>query len=114
MKKILYISFIFLLGCSEPEMILPDVLSKDNIFSVKESVVTNGQSLHFDLPNKGMYTLTLIEKETNQVISREKFIGQSGENVRNIYTKSLPKGYLYMVLADENNNQINKTQIIIK
>ena len=114
MKKILYIPFIFLFGCSETEMILPDVMAKDNIFSVKESVVVNGQSIHFDLPNKGIYTLTLINGETNQVISRERFIGQFGENVKNIYTKALPKGYLYMVLADENKNEINKTQIIIK
>ena len=114
MKKIFYISFIFLLGCSEPEIILPSVLAKDDIFSVKESVVTNGQYLHFDLPSKGTYTLTLMNVETNQVISRERFVGQSGENIKIIYTKSLPKGYLYLVLADANKKEINKTQIIIK
>ena len=113
MKKTLIVSFIFLLGCSGPEIELPMVMSMTNIFSVKESVITNGQSIHFKLPSSGKYTLTLINKENNQVISRERFIGQTGENVKKIYTKSLPKGYLYMVLADENNNQINKTQIII-
>lgn len=113
MKRTLIISFIFLLGCSGPEIELPKVLSMDNIFSVKESVVTNGQSIHFDLPSSGKYTLTLINQETSQVISRERFIGQTGENVRKIYTKALPKGYLSMVLANENNIEINKTQIII-
>jgi hypothetical protein len=114
MKKLIYVPFIFLLGCSEPEMILPNVMSKGDIFNVKESIVTNGQSIHFDLQNKGIYTLTLINGKTNQVISREKFVGKVGENIKHIYTKSLPKGYLYMVLGDENKNEINKTQIIIK
>jgi hypothetical protein len=113
MKKILIISFIFLLGCSGPEIELPQAMSIDDIFSVKETVIKNGQSIHFDLPSTGKYTLTLINKENSQVISRERFTGQSGENVRKIYTKALPKGYLYMVLANENNIEINKTQIII-
>ena len=43
------------------------------IFSVKESRVTDGQSIHFDLPSNGVYTLTLIDKESGQVVGRERF-----------------------------------------
>jgi hypothetical protein len=33
--------------------------------------------------------------------------------VKKIYTNSLPKGYLYLVLEDVGRNQLKKTKIII-
>jgi hypothetical protein len=112
MKKLIIIPFILLVGCINPEIPLPEVLSKNDIFSVKESLVLNGQSIHFKLQSAGTYTLTLIDNNTNQVISRERFVGQKGENVKKIYTNSLPKGYLILVLEDINKNQLGKTTII--
>jgi hypothetical protein len=114
MKKLLYISVLFLIGCGGPEIEMPEGLSIDDIFSVSQSNVTNGESIHFDLPEKGTYTLTLIDKESGQVIGREKFIGQSGENVKKIYTKSLQSRYLYLLLEDVTKKQLGKTTIIIK
>ena len=114
MKKILYLSLILLVGCSGPELVMPEGLSIDDIFSVSESNVTNGESIHFDLPEKGTYTLTLIDKESGQVIGREKFIGQRGENVKKIYTKSLQSRYLYLLLEDVTKKELGKTTIIIK
>ena len=70
------------------------------IFSVKESRVTDGQSIHFDLPTDGVYTLTLIDKESGQVVSRERFNGKLGENIKKIYTNSIQHQYLYMLLED--------------
>lgn len=113
MKKILFISFILLIGCSTPEIPLPEVLSKDDIFSVSESKVVNDQSIHFDLPSAGIYVLTLISDDSNQVISRERFKGQNGENVKKIYTNTLPKGRLTLLLSNENKVEISKTKIII-
>ena len=112
MKKILLTVFIFILGCTKPEIQIPDVIAASDIFSVKESSVTNGQSIHFKLPSSGTYMLTLLDNNTGQVISREKFNGQNGENVKKIYTNSLPKGYLILVLEDNNKTQIGKTTII--
>jgi hypothetical protein len=112
MKKLLIIPFILLIGCNSPEIPFTEVMAKDDIFSVKESVVLNGQSIHFDLPSAGKYTLTLIDNSTNQVVSRERFNGQNGENIKKIYTNSLPKGYLILVLEDINKNQLGKTTII--
>jgi hypothetical protein len=112
MKKLLIIPFILLIGCTSPEMPIPDVTVNDNIFSVKESRVVNGQSIHIKLPSDGKYTLTLIDNSTNQVVSRERFNGQNGENIKKIYTNSLPKGYLILVLEDINKNQLGKTTII--
>ena len=112
MKKIILISLILLVGCTKPELPTP-IMPIEKIFTVTESKVTNGQTIYFDLPSSGTYILTLIEISTGQVISREKFIGQNGENTKKIYTKSLPTGYLYLVLEDVNKNQLNKTKITI-
>jgi hypothetical protein len=114
MKKLILISLIFLIGCTKPELPLPEVLAKDDIFSVTESKVVNGQSIYFDLPSAGTYTLTLIDKESGQVISRERFIGQTGENIKKIYTNSIQSQYLYLLLEDITKKEIGKTTIIIK
>jgi hypothetical protein len=86
----------------------------EKIFSVKESKVVNGQSIYFDLPLTGIYTLTLIDKESGQVVSRERFTGISGENIKKIYTNSIQSQYLYLLLEDVTKNQIGKTIIITK
>jgi hypothetical protein len=112
MKKILLLSLILFWGCNKVDIPTPNP-PVEKIFEVGESKVTNGQSIYFDLPSAGTYLLTLIDVSSNQVISREKFIGQNGENVKKIYTNSLPKGYLYLVLEDVGRNQLKKTKIII-
>jgi hypothetical protein len=112
MKKILFVFVILFWGCTKMEIepIPPPV---EKIFSVGESTITDGQSIYFDLPTNGVYTLTLMDIETEQVISREKFIGQSGENVKKIYTKSIMSKYLYLILASEDKTQISKTKLIL-
>ena len=113
MKKILFIFVILLWGCTKPELPTPTP-PVEKIFSVGESRVVNGQSIYFDLPSAGTYTLTLIDKESGQVISRERFIGQSGENIKKIYTNSIQSQYLYLLLQDVTKTEIGKTTIIIK
>jgi hypothetical protein len=112
MKKIILISLILLVGCTKPDLPTP-TMPVEKIFNVGESKVENGQSIHFDLPSAGTYTLTLIDKESGQVISRERFIGQNGENVKKIYTKSISVKYLYLLLEDVTKKEISKTTIII-
>jgi hypothetical protein len=112
MKKILLISLVLFWGCNKVDIPTPNP-PVEKIFEVGESKVKNGQSIYFDLPSAVTYLLTLIDVSSNQVISREKFIGQNGENVKKIYTNSLPKGYLYLVLEDVGRNQLKKTKIII-
>ncbi len=113
MKKILLISLILLVGCTKPDLPTP-TMPVEKIFNVGESKVVNGQSIHFDLPSAGTYTLTLIDKESGQVISRERFIGQNGENVKKIYTNSIQYQYLYLLLEDVTKKELGKTTIIIK
>jgi hypothetical protein len=100
-----------IISCSTPEVPIPTP-PVEKIFKVDESKVVNAQSIHFDLPSNGVYTLSLIDKESGQVISREKFIGQSGENVKKIYTKSLQSRYLYLLLEDVTKKELGKTTII--
>jgi len=90
----------------------PPIVEK--IFSVKESRVIDGQSIHFDLPSDGVYTLTLIDKESGQVVSRERFTGKIGENIKKIYTNSLQSQYLYLLLQDVIGKEVGKTTIITK
>jgi hypothetical protein len=111
MKKIVLISLILLAGCTKPELPEP-VMPVEKIFEVKESKVVNGQSIFFDLPSAGVYTLSLVDKETGQVISRERFVWQSGENVKKIYTNSIQVTYLYLLLEDVTKKEIGKTIIV--
>jgi len=112
MKKIILMSLILLVGCTKIDVPTP-IAPVEKIFDVGESKVINGQSIYFDLPSTGTFMLSLIDVNTNQVINRERFIGQNGENIKKIYTNSLPKGYLYLVLEDADRNQLKKTKIII-
>ena len=64
----------------------------------------------FKLTSDSTYVLKLVDKTTNQVISKEKIVGKIGENKINIYTKSIQSKYLYLVLEDGNKKQINKTK----
>jgi len=113
MKKILFIFVILFVGCTKPDLPTP-TMPIEKIFNVTESKVVNGQSIHFDLPSAGIYTLTLIDKESGQVISRERFTGQTGENVKKIYTNSIQSQYLYLLLEDVTKKEISKTTIITK
>jgi hypothetical protein len=114
MKKIILISLILLVGCTKMEIEPTPPPTTQNIFSVKESRVIDGQEIHFQLPTAGVYTLTLIDKDNGQVISRERFTGKIGENIKRIYTNSIQSQYLYLLLEDVTKTQIGKTTIITK
>lgn len=109
--KTILCCIILMVSCKKPDNIQPP-FSKD-IFSTSESVVMNGSDISFKLNKKGTYIIKLIDKNTEQIITKEKITGKIGINTFKIYTKAIPVKYLYLVLCDEINNQINKTTIII-
>ena len=113
MKRILLIFLVLFWSCTKMD-IEPTPQPVQKIFSVSESRVTDGQSIHFDLPTDGVYTLTLIDKESGNVVGRERFTGKIGENIKKIYTNSLQKRYLYLLLEDVTRKEIGKTTIITK
>ena len=114
MKKILFILSFSLIACKKVEVIPTPPPVNVKIFSVKESSVENGQEIQFDLTKNGVYTLTMGDSTTNQVLTRERFNGQIGINKKKIYTKSLSVKYLYLLLEDENKSKVGKTIIIVK
>lgn len=103
---------VLLWGCTKVDIPTPEP-PVEKIFEVGESKVVNAQSIFFDLTSNTVHYLTLIDKNSGQVISREKFIGQNGENEKKIYTNSLPKGYLYLVLEDVDRKELKKTIIMV-
>ena len=114
MKRILLIFLVLFWSCTKMEIEPTPPPTVEKIFSVKESRVTDGQSIHFDLPSNGVYTLTLIDKESGNVVSRERFTGKIGENIKKIYTNSLQSQYLYLLLQDVIGKEVGKTTIITK
>ena len=111
MKKLLII--LLLTGCTKitPTPLAP-LLNKD-IFSVSQNTVSNGTDILITLKTSGIYTLTMGDSVTSQVITRERFTGKVGENKLKIYTSSLPVKYLYLLLEDGSKTQIGKTTITI-
>jgi signal peptidase I len=115
MRKICFIlGLILVSACTKVEIPVPVPPTNTDIFSVKESVVTDGQEIKFTLKADGVYTLTIGNESTGQVVTRERFTGKAGENKLTLYTKSLPTSYLYLLLEDNTKAEVGKTTIIIK
>ena len=115
MRKICFIlGLVLLSACTKVELPTPVAPTNTDIFSVKESAVVDGQIITFTLKADGVYTLTIGDEVTKQVVTRERFTGKIGENKLTLYTKSLPTSYLYLLLEDGNKTQVGKTIIIIK
>ena len=113
-KIIISCCIIFIIACRKVEVRPEPKPITTNIFSNVQNTIDNGQEIQFDLTKNGVYTLTMGDSTTNQVLTRERFNGQIGINKKKIYTKSLSVKYLYLLLEDENKNKIGKTTIIVK
>lgn len=107
------LALIVLSACRKVDIPTP-ITPVSDIFSVKQSEVTDGQDIIFTLKTDGVYTLTIGDSVTNQIVTRERFAGKAGQNKLTLYTKSLPVTYLYLLLEDGNKSQVGKTTIIIK
>jgi hypothetical protein len=114
MKKILFILVLTLVGCRKVEPVVITTVVTTNVFNNAKNTIDNGQEIQFDLTKNGVYTLTIGDSTTNQVLTRERFNGQIGINKKKIYTKSLSVKYLYLLLEDENKSKVGKTIIIVK
>jgi len=113
MKKILFILFLSLVACRKVEVIPTPQPTTTDIFSKSEVSVKDGQDIQFKLTSAGKYILTLMDSTQTQVVTKERFNGVIGNNIKKIYTKSFTQKTLNLYLSDENNNQISKTKIII-
>ena len=102
---------LLLVSCRKTDIAPVPAPAKD-VFSVTESTVTNSSEISFTLSQAGIYIIKLVDKNTDQVLTKEKITGKAGVNTLKIYTRTLTVKYLYLVLCDESGNQINKTTII--
>lgn len=113
MKKLIIILTFFMCSCYQETIEpLPDITT--DIFSQKENIINDGIELNINLPADGVYFVSMVDLETNQLVSKEKLNGIKGLNKLNIYTKSISSRYLYLVLQDENKNELNKTKLVLK
>ena len=104
---------VFIISCRKTQ-VMPIPQPIINIFDISENGIENGQEIQFNLIKSGIYTLTLGDSITNQILTRERFNGKIGQNKVRIYTKSLSVKYLYLLLEDVNKNKVGKTTIIVK
>ena len=111
-KIIIACCTIFIISCQKV-LVAPVQVKTNNVFDNVQNSITNGQEIQFNLTKDGVYTLSLTDTITNQVVTRERFNGQIGINKKKIYTKGLQSKYLYLLLEDVTKNKISKTTIII-
>lgn len=105
---------IFMISCYKEEINpIPQPKPIVDVFSVSEYSVSDGDEIMFKLDTEAEYILKLVDKQTNQVISKEKIKGKLGENKIKIYTKSLQSKYLYLVLENVERKELNKTNLTI-
>jgi hypothetical protein len=100
-----------IISCQKEDIVEPQSV---DIFKLEESTVSNKSEISFNVVKEGVYILTIIDKNTNQVLSREKIKCVIGNNKIKIYTKTLPSRYLYLRLEDSFYNRLGNTIITIK
>jgi hypothetical protein len=98
-----------IVSCQKEDIVEPQSV---DIFKLEESNVSNKSEISFNVQTGGVYIITIIDKNTNQVLSREKIKCITGKNKIKIYTKSLQSRYLYLLLEDVTKKEIGKTTII--
>lgn len=116
MKKWLVFTCLLFTACSKEDIVpvVPPTPKVIDVFSVSESTISDGDEVMIKLPSDSVYVLKLVDKMTNQVISKEKISGKIGENTIKLYTKSIQTPYLYLLLESVTKKEISKTTIIIK
>ena len=114
MKKLLIFILLILFSCQKDfiEDIELTVPREDMVFKVKESSVHDGQTIFFETDSEGQHTLVIFDTETQSVVSKETFTAKLGLNDRVLYTKSLPKKKLQLILYQDS-TELKKTSIIV-
>ena len=113
-KFIILCCVVFMISCHKEEIVpIPQPKPLTDIFTQIETSVGDGEEIMFKLSSDSTYILKLVDKTTNQTISKEKILGKIGENKLKIYTKTIQSKYLYLVLENVNKQQINKTILIL-
>jgi len=110
-KIIIVCCVSFIISCQKEDIVEPQLV---DIFKIEQASLTNRSEITFNVKNEGVYIVTMIDKNTNQVLSREKIKCVIGKNKIRVYTKTIPSQYLYLTLEDSFDNQLGKTIITTK
>jgi len=110
-KIIIVCCVSFIISCQKEDIVEPQLV---DIFKIEQTSLANGSEITFNVKNEGVYIVTMIDKNTNQVLSREKIKCVIGKNKIRVYTKTIPSQYLYLTLEDSFDNQLGKTIITTK
>ena len=110
--KIIILCCVFsIISCQKEDMVEPQLA---DIFKAEQTSLLNKSEISFNVEKEGVYIITMIDKNTNQVVSREKIKCVIGKNKIRVYTKTISSQYLYLKLEDGFNNQLGNTTIKIK
>jgi len=110
MKKYLIFLLLIVLSCQRDELEpIGGIEREDMIFAVTESKVVDGQTIFFNILSEEEHTLIIFDEETQSVVAKESFQPRVGLFDRRIYTKSLPKKRLQLIL--KTTEELEKTYI---
>ena len=110
MKKYLIFLLLIVLSCQKDELEpIGGIEREDMIFAVTESKVVDGQTIFFNILSEEEHTLIIFDEETQSVVTKESFQPKVGLFDRRIYTKSLPKKRLQLIL--KTTEELEKTYI---
>jgi hypothetical protein len=100
-----------IISCQKEDILEPQLI---DIFKAEQTSLLNKSEIGFNVKKEGVYIITMVDKNTNQVVSREKIKCVIGNNKIKVYTKTLSSQYLYLKLEDSFDNQLGNTTIKIK
>lgn len=121
MNKILTLLFLSFLifSCSEMDMPLdtsstppiPSELVLNTVgIKLASNFVTNEAQMNVKLEVADKVTIKIVDI-SGKVVSSEEINAKRGDNLLNIYTKTLPRSSYELQLYNSNNQQIGKTLI---
>jgi hypothetical protein len=113
MKKYLIFIFLILISCQKDELfVTTEVEQYDMIFESPISKVIDGHEFSFEVSTTEIHQL-LVTYKNGSVITKESFMPIVGLNTKTIYTNTLPKGQLNLILQ-LNTTELMKTIIIVE
>jgi len=114
MKKYLILILLLLFSCQKDLLddLEPTLPQEDMIFKVEESSVVDGQTIFFNIDSEVKHTLIIFDTERKSVVAKQSFRPTIGLNDFQIFTKSLPKKKLQLILL-KLSDEIKSTYIII-
>ena len=112
MKKYLVFLLLILLSCQKDEIIIEPTPTTKLIFEMGEVSIQDAQDISFEIITNTQHQL-IISTQEGSVITKETFIPIIGLNTRQLYTKSLPKGTLNLILQN-GGGEVNSVSIIIE